>query len=548
MRAVCSVLLVGLLSSVHAQDRPAVSPPAETYTHTIVRGDTLIGLSERLLIDPRRWPAVARLNRVRQPRRLRPGRPLVFPLAWLRSVPGQAEVLWVRGRPQVDLPDGSRRVALLGATLPPGSVVVTGPEERVRLLLSTGSTVTLGADARLTLVELRTLEGPQVKRTTLGVQRGRLESVVAPATHPAQKHEIRTPLVTSAVRGTDYRLEVGPTTVATEVTEGAVAVSPDAGTVLVERGYGAITRADGTTSPPRPLLPAPDLGAAPVRLDRLPLRLRWPAVAGAAGYVVEISPAAAPPPLVHLQVVSPEMTSADLPDGDYVLRARAVDADGLQGLEATRQFEVDARPVPPLVEAQSDGAVRYGDTLALRWTRPEGVEAFDLQVARDASFDAPLVERVALTDTALTLPLPPGQYVWRLASRHAGERGPWSDPVPVELRPTPPGGPPAGAQVQKTQLVLSWSAGVPGDRYAVQVSADPLFASTLVETEVAEPTLTLARPAPGRYHVRVRIVNTEGITGPYGPVQVLDVPKLPRRKWWWWLLIPLGAGALVAAR
>ena len=521
MRTVCSVLLVGLVSSVQAQDRAAVSPPAETYTHTIVRGDTLIGLSEWLLIDPRRWPAVARLNRVRQPRRLRPGRPLVFPLAWLRSVPGQARVLWVRGRPQVDLPDGSRQVALLGATLPPGSVVVTGQDERVRLLLSTGSTVTLGADARLTLVELRTLEGPQVKRTTLGVQRGRLESVVAPATHPAQKHEIRTPLVTSAVRGTDYRLEVGPTTVATEVTEGAVAVSPDAGTVLVERGYGAITRADGTTGPPRPLLPAPDLSGAPVRLDRLPVRLRWPAVLGATGYVVEISPAAAPPPLVHQRVVSPEMTSADLPDGDYVLRARAVDADGLQGLETTRPFEVDARPVPPLVEAQ---------------------------VAREATFDAPLVERTALTDSALTLPLPPGQYLWRLASRHAGERGPWSDPVPVELRPMPQGGPPAGAQVQKTQLVLSWSAGVPGDRYAVQVSADPLFASPLVETEVAEPTLTLARPAPGRYHVRVRIVNAEGITGPYGPVQVLDVPKLPRRKWWWWLLIPLGAGALVAAR
>ena len=100
--------------------------------------------------------------------------------------------------------------------------------------------------------------------------------------------------------------------------------------------------------------------------------------------------------------------------------------------------------------------------------------------------------------------------------------------------------------MQKRDLTLRWSAGAPGDRYVVQMSTDAAFDAPIVDAEVIEPTVTVPRPAPGRYHVRVRLVNAEGVTGPFGPTQSLDIPKPPRSKWWW-ILLPLGAGGLVAA-
>ena len=69
---------------------------------------------------------------------------------------------------------------------------------------------------------------------------------------------------------------------------------------------------------------------------------------------------------------------------------RGIDDDGLEGLEAITTFTVDARPVPPLVQAIGDG-VTYGDSVVLQWTRPEGVEAFDVQVAADETFAATAV-------------------------------------------------------------------------------------------------------------------------------------------------------------
>ena len=55
---------------------PAPVSPPDVYVHLIAPRDTLIAVSRALLADPRRWPILQRLNRVRNPRRLRPDRVL----------------------------------------------------------------------------------------------------------------------------------------------------------------------------------------------------------------------------------------------------------------------------------------------------------------------------------------------------------------------------------------------------------------------------------------------------------------------------------------
>ena len=83
-------------------------------------------------------------------------------------------------------------------------------------------------------------------------------------------------------------------------------------------------------------------------------------------------------------------------------------------------------------------------------------------------------------------------------------------------------------------------AGEPGDRSELQLAPEPTFDTPLFTVQTAEPEAALPRPGPGRYFVRVRSVDADGIAGPYGGVQQVDVPH---SRWWW--LLPAGLLLLV---
>src|SRR5204862_3710229 len=121
VRLPIAALLVGLGWGTQAAAQPSpvrpASPAGDLYVHTIAPRDTLIALSRALLAEPRRWPLLQRLNHVRDPRRLHPGRTLGIPIELLRTIPASAEVLWVRGGPRVLLGDGTNAAALVGAMI-----------------------------------------------------------------------------------------------------------------------------------------------------------------------------------------------------------------------------------------------------------------------------------------------------------------------------------------------------------------------------------------------------------------------------------------------
>jgi len=110
---------------------PPAPPASDLYVYTIAPRDTLIALGRVLLASPARWREVQRLNHVRNPRRLRPGRPLAIPLALLRTIPATAQVLWLRGTPRVRLVDGTNAVALIGSTIGEGARLTTQAGEAI---------------------------------------------------------------------------------------------------------------------------------------------------------------------------------------------------------------------------------------------------------------------------------------------------------------------------------------------------------------------------------------------------------------------------------
>jgi hypothetical protein len=532
---------------------------SDVYLHTIVPGDTLIGLSRSLLADPRGWRELQRLNGIRDPRRLRPGRTLGIPVALLSSVPAEAEVLWVRGAARVHRADGTGVVALVGSQLGGGDRVTTTAGESIGLRLSTGATLTIGEDADVTFGELLEIPAAGASRTGVDLRRGRIRNDVPPAASPVNRYQIRTPVATAAVRGTTFRagVDAAAATAYVEVEGGRVGVAQGGEGIDVPAGLGAIARQGAPLAAPRALLPAVAMPPATAQ-QRLPARVRWTALAGAARYRATVRPASAAPapgdPVVAEQVVGgTEAAFADLADGTYRVSVHGIDADGLEGLDGETRFELDARPEPPIAQAPALDAVVVGDRVAFAWARPAGVAGFDLEIAsagaRPASPGA-----LALTDPRAELPLEPGRYTWRVRSRAAladgrTDVGPWSDALGFTLKARPPAGPSARADAAgKTTLALRWPAGLAGDRYHVQLAREAAFASPLVDRIVDAPALEAPRPEAGAYAVRVAIVNADGIEGAFGPVQTFEVAPIARRSWWW-ILEPVGvlAGLLVAA-
>jgi hypothetical protein len=208
---------------------------------------------------------------------------------------------------------------------------------------------------------------------------------------------------------------------------------------------------------------------------------------------------------------------------------------------------VDARPEPPFANAPANASRTYGDKTEFKWTKSDGAVSYDLQVARDAAFTAPIVDVRARAEVSDTHALAPGSYFWRVASRTADEeRGPFGDPIAFTQRRYPDGRN-ATAGVDRTTLTLRWSAGEPGETSEFQLAGDRDFARVLVTRTLAESEVSVPRPDPGVYFLRVRALDAEGVAGPYGPLQQIDVPALPtpRRTWWWWLLPPAAAAGLL---
>ncbi len=554
--AACALCATLAASHAFAQPRPplpravAARTPTETWTYIVRAGDTLIGICRAYLREPREWPLVQRFNRVADPTRLRIGLGLRIPLRMLRVFEGTADAVWTRGDVRAIASDGSVKPLAAGETIAAGSRVETGPGSAVRLRLIDGALITLGENSQMDIRELTVFSYTTAAKTSLSVGRGRVETQVTPPTAPGASYEIATPVVTTSVRGTEFRVGVQGegTSSSAEVVTGSVAAGAGAGAspLVVDAGFGIVARAGESLAPPRPLPPAPTLTDVPARLERLPLQLTWNAAAGVQRHRARLSEMSLDRTVHEAVVDGVELRVTDVPDGRYTLRVRSIDEVGLEGVDVATPFEVRARPEPPIASEPRHGAKSYGESASFRWTRSDSAETYDFQIASEPTFASPIVDVSGRAETTFSQPLTPGTYYWRVASNTAAlGRGPFSDVLSFTQRRMPAARD-ADAALDKASLMLKWSIGAPGETSQVQLARDREFSQLIVDRTLAESAVTLPRPEPGTYFVRVRALDNEGVAGPFGPTQSIVVPvPPPRRAWWPWLVPPAVAGVLL---
>jgi hypothetical protein len=544
-----------LLAACHV-GVPAAEP---TVPYTVTAGDTLIGLSERVLVTPEAWQEIATLNRLSNANLLIPGQVLQVPLRLLRWTYADARLVGFTGDVRID-----GRAAALAEPLSEGQRIETDAQASAVLELADRSRIKLAPSSLAQVVASRrhagttsgdsesaaagssgsTSTGPNTGLFSgaLRLLRGSVE-VFATKVLRAQPLEVTTPTAVVGVRGTQYRVgfeEAANRSTRTEVLDGLVnvgAVAAAGSGADVAAGFGAAV-GDGAAAPAVvKLLPAPDLSATPERFERPIVRFT---VAGEPQALrVQVAADAQFDQIVRTQRVEAgsEIRVVGLDDGAWFLRARRVDALGIEGLDAVRPFALKARPEPPAPTQPRRGAKQTVGAVAFAWAQNIEASSHRLQIASDADFKTLVLDRNALADTTARLDLPTeGTYFWRLASIRAnGDQGPFGDPSSFELRPTPVA-PQGGLAADGSSITFSWS-GRPQDRQLVELARDPAFTDIVASAELATTEWTLPVPdRAGDYFFRYRSVEPDGFVSPYSATLKTVVPK----DWsFLWLLFPL---------
>ncbi|MFM2053942.1 MAG: hypothetical protein RL456_1979 [Pseudomonadota bacterium] len=530
----CAPWLVACLLAMPAHAGPGVPAPVPaddpSFSYTLTDRDTLIALGRRFLADPGQWPQLQARNRIADPRRMPAGTVLRIPLRLMAAEPVPARVLSASG----DVRDTDGRTVAVGQAVPQGGSLRTG-DGQATIELVDGTVLRLRSATSLQVDASRRLPQAGGALSGVRVEEGQVEVKAQKA--PAgglPGFRVSTPQGLLGVRGTEFRVTVDGRAEVTrnEVLEGLVMTGGHDGRPgqAVGAGFGVVVDRTGEVPAPARLPGAPDLSAWPARQERLLVRFPVGPQPGAVAFRGQVAAAADERferVLKDVRTAGAELRFADLPDGDYVVRVRAEDARGLQGLDARHAFTLKARPEPPLPTSPGPQAILSGSRLDLAWATVEEARSYRLQLARTEDFREPLQDRRGLAAPASQVEgLAPGRYFWRVASeRGATDQGPFGAVHRVELRAEPAPVPPPS--IGEDGIRLAWE-GRPGQTFDVEFARDAGFTALELVRRVDVPALEARMPGTGRYFLRLRARDPDGFVGPYTAPQQFLIPECLR--------------------
>lgn len=397
-------LSVLMLASVH----PASAADNDGAVRYVVRkGDTLIGLGDRYLVRAETYKIVQRHNRIANPLAIPVGKVLTIPRNLLKYKPAKAKLVSVRGRVLA-----GQTQASVGQELNEGAALSTAESSFATLLLDDGSRVSLpsNSDIRIRLLRSYVLGGSL--DYDFDVAKGGIRSSVVKHKSGDDRYRVRTPKAVSAVRGTDFqsRFDPGSSADFAEVVEGSLAVdagSADSKPVLA--GNGLAVKADGGViteallSPPALDEPGRTQADKIVKFSAMTADdtngTRY-TIAADSGFIEQVA---------DQIVVDGKASFADLPNGNYFVRARSLSANNIQGLPATFAFKRRLNGVSAAAGKEDLGYV-------FRWVgEGDGTQRFHFQLFRNAKDQIAVVDEAGLqSDRVILSDLPKGDYYWRV--------------------------------------------------------------------------------------------------------------------------------------
>lgn len=507
---------------------------SQYYVHVAKDGDTLIALANRYLIRTNDWPQLQKLNKIADPKRIRPGTDIRIPLSAMKTDGAIATVTSSTGPVQ-----SNGAPLATGGSVTEGQEVKTGDNGFVTLKLADGSTIVVQSKSQVKLEIARTIantKGIPVTRAVL--ESGRVDVKVEKRDGPPARFEVATPTSNMGVRGTQFRVgsEDGGKKSFGEVLEGVVSVSDvrAANGLNLTAGFGTVIEQGMAPIAPVKLPLPPDLSSTLALQERILLRFKFGDAAGASGYRAQVASDSA---FTRMQAEgvfkTAEAKFGDLADGDYFLRVRAIDNSGIEGTDAVLPFRLKARPEPPFTSAPQNKAKFSGEKADFSWATNAEAATYRFQLASDVAFIKLVADEKSVRGNSYAAAaLKPGEYFWRASSVRAdGDIGPFGDVQSFTLKPIPAA--PNPPKEDAGRITFSWGA-EPGQKFEFQLARDAAFKDLVMEQKLDKPEITIDKPgASGTYFMRYRSIDPDGFIAPYSSAQSFEV----KGNYWWMLLL-----------
>ena len=513
------LLLLILTASVQlSAAEVSTSATQPEWLYSVRPGDNLIQFAKQHLINPDDWSVLQKLNQIKKPYRMQAGQILRVPLNLVKQLPTPAEVALVSGIAGILKIDNSVEPVTAGQKLTAGTALKTGENSKLNIKFAEGSIVSMQPNSILKLDTLSIYSGGGMVDTTLRLQQGKLETEANPAHRQGNQMQIVTPTAVAAVRGTKFRVSTSDIAITQETLEGKVALQAAGKEVAVDKGFGSLSQGGKAPLPPILLIPAPATNSLPIKLETVPFTFNMPAQDGAVAWLGKLSHDAQFNSILAEKLSDgSQLTFNDMPDGKYFLKVRARDKQGLEGYDASHEFDLNARPFAPVVVAPNQAAIVREPNPELSWTKIEQANFYLIQLAKDAEFKQ-LIANQQVTNTSYKIEknLEPGQYYWRLASIDGADQGPYMAPsnFTYKAKPNAPDVSQLKLHVHKNKVFVSNIN--PPQGLVYQVSLDNEFNNqkNVWRDTVAASEFSFLLKEYGKQKLILRLVDTDGIVGP----------------------------------
>ncbi len=503
---------------------------AEEWVYTVRPGDNLWNLTERHLTDMHYVKKLQRLNNIQNPYVIPPGTQLRIPMAWTRMVENvHAQIIGVYGTVFVQRPQQEKIPAEVGMQLWAGDKVQSENDSFVTIEFADDSEMRVQDNSRVRLKKMQILGDYGLIDTLIDLEQGRTENSVPEKPFRGTRFRIQTPSAISSVRGTSFRVGTIDSNTATtsEVLSGNVNVGNAKSDIRVRAGFGTVTSLGAPPSPPVALLPPPDLSETGNYYESLPLVIHLNPLSGAKGYRAQIAIDQ------DFKNLWSEFTTAtlpfrdgDIPDGDYWMRIRGIDASEIEGRDAVIRFSLNARPEPPFITAPLPGGTSTPENQEFSWAAQSEASHYALMISQDADFSNLKYFNPEIKENNLILSesLVPGHYFWRVLSVSANEgAGPFSDVM--SFRVPYPGPSLEETELDENEITFAWRAAAEGQSFHFQLARDAAFSDIIYDEMTTASQLTVQKPGGGTYYLRIKTIESDGFQGPWGPPQLIEIPR-----------------------
>lgn len=432
LRLVCrAMVLVAALWQVNASAQtPALTlntTSTEEWLYPVKLNESYARIQQQYLTQYSDIATIAKLNHHPVEKKLQPNQVLRIPLSLLKKQEKPVEVILVVGDVSVSsapknnsqkltkqqkhsekksnqsliVPQVGQQPLMANSQLNQGDTLKTGVNSIAKLRFADASTTVIQPNTRVNIEESFQYAGQGDFVTKLKLTEGRTEVLANPNRNTNSRFQIETPSAVAAVRGTSFRVGAEQNIALQETLAGEVAFTASGEEVLLSKGFGSAAEAGKAPLPPIVLPEAPLVTEFADTVDTLPVTFALRPQAGAVAWVSQLALDADFTKIISEQVVKASSADqmslldlTDLADGQYYLRLRAKEVNGLQGNDAIHPFKVAARPLPPTLIAPENDA-RIGELpVDLSWTLVEGGNSYLVQIAEDAAFTKIVLARV----------------------------------------------------------------------------------------------------------------------------------------------------------